>query len=186
VVADDALSVSPPTSETEGGRKTSIGSAELDAEATAAISDGEDETGIRSPGLSRSNSVISLSSKGLTNEEGRTLRVGHRFRAGYLKQYSLLAGVEEIGADPNHVRVLHELLDELHDDALKKEVEEQGVVEVFMRHKTEIMEKLRASDPDHWAKFIESQEMAKMNVSVGDATGPKDEKKADDEVAITD
>lgn len=139
---------------------------------TSAISDGEDEADaenrIRSPALARTNSMLSLSSKALANEEGRVLRAGHKFRAGFVKpeHYALLSGIELVGRDPNHVRMLHELLDELNDDGLRKEVEEKGVVKLFQERKGEIIRRLREADPVHWDRFVESQVMARKNVKL--------------------
>jgi hypothetical protein len=151
--------------------------------------DNEDDnraTAIKSPSLSRSNSLLSLSSKALAHEEGRILRAGHTFRAGVVarpdpdpdsnsgpdsdlrsERYALLtSGVEMVGADPNHARLLHELLEELGDEALNREVEERGVVEVFKARKEEIVGRLREADPGAWDRFVESQEMARKNVRV--------------------
>ncbi|GAB1315149.1 Microtubules assembly and stabilization protein [Madurella fahalii] len=128
----------------------------------------EEETAIKSPSLSRSNSMLSLSSKALADEEGRVLRAGHKFRAGIAdsKLYAqlLTSAVEMVGADPNHIRVLHELLEELNDEELNREVEEKGVVGVFKERKGEIFARLREADPVYWDQFVESQEMARKNV----------------------
>ncbi|KAL1842170.1 hypothetical protein VTJ49DRAFT_5943 [Mycothermus thermophilus] len=172
--------------------------------------DEPDGATIRPPALSRSNSLMSLSSKALAHEEGRVLRAGHAFRAGVAvagdstddsttptqqsqdggdnassggggktqpgpEHYALLAsGVEMVGADPNHARLLHELLEELggeegqcwYDAKRRAEVAEKGVVAVFKEHRAEISARLREADPVHWRGFVESQEMARMNVSV--------------------
>lgn len=119
------------------------------------------------PALSRSNSIISLTSKALADEEARVLRAGHKFRAGIVKpeHYALLtSGVEEVGADPNHKRLLHELLEELGDEELKKEAEERGAVKVFQERKGDILQRLKESDPAHWDSFVESQVLARRNV----------------------
>ncbi|KAK4121296.1 RNI-like protein [Parathielavia appendiculata] len=154
--------------------------AEAAAAADSISDDNEDPpTAIRSPSLSRSNSLLSLSSKALAHEEGRILRAGHTFRAGVLadpdpdpnldwsERYALLtSGVEMVGADPNHARLLHDLLEELGDEALNEEVKRKGVVEVFKQRKEEIVGLLREADPGAWDRFVESQEMARKNVSV--------------------
>lgn len=123
--------------------------------------------GIKPRGLVRSNSSLSLSSRALADEEARVLRAGHKFRSGIVKpeHYMLLnCGVEMIGADPNHARLLHELFDELDDDEYTKMVEERGAVEVFIENKEDVVRKLREVDPAHWDRFVESQEMARKNV----------------------
>ncbi|KAK4158526.1 hypothetical protein C8A00DRAFT_39240 [Chaetomidium leptoderma] len=150
------------------------------AAAAAAAADEDDPenpaTAIRSPCISRSNSLLSLSSKALAHEEGRILRAGHKFRAGVVadpdlrsEHYALLtSGVEMVGADPNHARLLHELLEELGDEGLNEEVREKGTVAVFQQRREEIYKKLRASDPVYWDRFVESQEMARANTAVED------------------
>ncbi|CCC12381.1 putative XRS2/NBS1 protein [Sordaria macrospora k-hell] len=123
--------------------------------------------GIKPRGLVRSNSSLSLSSRALADEEARVLRAGHKFRSGIVKpeHYMLLnCGVEMIGADPNHARLLHELFDELDDDEYTKMVEERGAVAVFIENKEDVVRKLRDADPVHWDRFVESQEMARKNV----------------------
>ena len=143
--------------------------ADADAEANA---DANATLRIR-PSLSRSNSVLSLTSKALANEEGRVLRAGHKFRSGIVKteHYALLSGVEMVGADPNHARILHELLDELGDESLVREAKEKGVVRVFQERKEDVLRMLREADPTHWEAFVESQEMARKNVEVGGDNG---------------
>ncbi|KAL2019734.1 hypothetical protein VTK56DRAFT_9271 [Thermocarpiscus australiensis] len=144
------------------------------ANAAAVSDDNEDEaaadddTRIKSPSLSRRTSQLSLSSKALADEEGRVLRAGHKLRAGIAdrrsEHYALLtSGVEMVGADPNHARLLHELLEELSDEALKREAAEKGVVRVFQEKKEDILSKLRSADPVYWDRFVESQEMARAN-----------------------
>ncbi|KAK4201440.1 hypothetical protein QBC40DRAFT_253080 [Triangularia verruculosa] len=151
---------------------------DLSASYTAAIiSDAEDDllshTRESRKALSRSNSIISLSSKALADEEARVLRAGHKFRAGIValrpEHYNaalLSSGVEEVGADPNHARLLHELLDEMGDADLKKEAEERGVVQVFQERRQDILKRLREADPQHWDSFVESQVMARKNVGL--------------------
>lgn len=135
----------------------------------------EEETAIKSPSLSRSNSILSLSSKALADEEGRVLRAGHKLRVGIVdsRPYAALltSAVKMVGADPNHIRVLHELLEELNDEVLNREVREKGVVRVFKERKGEILARLREADPVSWDRFVESQEMARKNVMPVDGEG---------------
>jgi len=166
--------VSPASSgglEVEGQVGTLVESAEAEPGAATALSEMEDEAEFVPSGVGRSNSVISLSSKGLTNEEGRAFRVGHKFRSGYMKISDVLSGVEEISADPDHSRVLHELIDEVNDDELKKKVGEKGIVRVFQEDREQIVESLRAADPEHWERFIESQKMARANLKMDGSGG---------------
>ncbi|KAJ2896783.1 putative cell wall biogenesis protein mhp1 protein [Zalerion maritima] len=133
----------------------------------------EDETDIKS--RSRSNSILSNTSKALAEEEGRTLRTGHKFRRGFLKQehYEVLGALEELKADPNHVYMLTEMLEELGDDYLKQRAAEIGVVETFKSEKERLFRRLRDIDPSHWDRFIESQEKAIRNVAPGGAAVAK-------------
>lgn len=155
-----------PTPPPEFGTSVSSGAAE-----PVFISDTEDfDTEVRSPSRSRSNSIISHSSKALVEEEGRALRVGHKFRSGFLcqEQYDLLTSTEELGNDPAHVRMITSLLDELsaEEEDIRKKVEAKGVIQTFQEDKDEIARRLRSKDPTGWDRFIESQEKARANVTV--------------------
>ena len=149
----------------------------------ASLSDGDDEAdpdgeSISEPGLevrprrlARAGSAISLTSKALADEEGRVLRAGHQFRSAIVKpeHYALLSSrIEMVGADPNHVRLLHELIDEFGDDDLKAQVHDKGVVRVFEENKGLIMRKMKEADEGHWETFVESQVMARKNVGLGE------------------
>ncbi|KAK3326474.1 hypothetical protein B0H66DRAFT_600594 [Apodospora peruviana] len=151
------------------------------AEADFMVEDDQESAGleIRTPSLVRSDSTLSLSSKALANEEGRVLRAGHKFRAGIVKpaHYPLLSGVELVGADPRHVRLLHELLDDIGDESLIQDAKEKGVVRVFQERKEDILKLLKEADPIYWDRFVESQEMARANVALhappgADGKGP--------------
>ena len=75
----------------------------------------------------------------------------------------LVSGVQDVGNDPNHVRILHEMLEELDDEELKQKAEEIGIVRVFQEERARVLQKLRESDPEHWERFAESQIMATKN-----------------------
>lgn len=142
--------------------------AEIEADGDAVVvcgSDGEDETDIL-PRLSRSNSVMSMSSKGLTNEEGRVLRAGHRFRSGWFKHYNLLSGVDEISSDPAHNHVLYELVTDTNDPAINKKLAEKGIVRLFKEDREQLLKVLKEQDPEYWDRFIESQEKARANLKI--------------------
>jgi len=177
---DSPTAISPIDRHDEKQLSTSLSSAEGDAEIFArdpGISDDDDEINVeiessgqlRPPRLIRTGSSISLTSKALADEEGRVLRAGHKFRAGVVnpEHLALLSdGVEMVRQDPNHVRMLHEILDELEDSSLRSEVEEKGIVRVFEERKGEIRQRLRDLDPAHWDRFVESQLMARKNVNL--------------------
>lgn len=158
---------SHPTSPDDTQPTNALSTSPADLFPPTAGSDVEDEPEPFSikPPLSRSNSIVSMTSRALSAEEGRVLRAGHKFRAGIFKpeHYLLLSGIEDVGNDPNHVRILHEMLDELDDDELRKKAEEIGVVRVFQEERDTVLEKLKASDPEHWERFAESQLMASKN-----------------------
>ncbi len=139
---------------------------ECDGDAGAVFSDGEDETDILPSRLSRSNSVMSLSSKGLTNEEGRVLRAGHRFRSGWFKHYNLLSGVEDISSDPAHKHVLYELVSDINDPEINRKLAEKGIVRLFKEDREQMLNVLREQDPEHWDRFIEAQEKARANLKI--------------------
>ncbi|CAK7270494.1 Microtubules assembly and stabilization protein [Sporothrix epigloea] len=144
-----------------------IGEVDAEGDSNAVfLSDGEDETDILPSRLSRSNSIMSLSSKGLTNEEGRMLRQGHRFRSGWFKHYNLLSGVDDIGSDPAHNHVLYELINEMKDANINKKLAEKGLVRLFKEDREEMLQILKEQDPEHWDRFVESQEKARANLKI--------------------
>lgn len=177
VSADSAIDI--PDKEEDDSTEDLIPITHVDSANPAAPGDNEDDpdpaTAIKSPSLSRSNSLLSLSSRALAHEEGRILRAGHKFRAGVVgadpdlrsEHYALLtSGVEMVSADPNHARLLNDLFEELGDKTLEEEVREKGAVAVFQERREEILELMRATDPMHWDRFVESQEMARANVKL--------------------
>jgi hypothetical protein len=147
-------------------RGASISSTEADP---VLLSDTEDTTALRSPTHKRSNSVISHTSRALAEEEGRALRVGHRFRRGFLKaeHYDLITG-EEITNDPAHERMIVGLLDELAEDHpdIREKIDKQGYVTTFKEDRADVLKRLHDKDPLYWNRFIESQEKARANVKV--------------------
>ncbi|KAI6090571.1 RNI-like protein [Hypoxylon rubiginosum] len=157
----------PPAA--EPALSASISSLDPDA---GLMSDAEDmETEVRSPSTrSRSNSIISHTSKALAEEEGRALRVGHRFRRGLIKQehFDLLTGSEEIRNDPDHTKLIANLMNELfeRDEQVLKDIKELGPVCAFQKHREEIVKRLRDEDPSYWESFVEAQEKARANVQV--------------------
>ncbi|KAK1999324.1 cell wall biogenesis protein Mhp1 [Colletotrichum falcatum] len=133
-------------------------------------SDAEDDVGISvRPGLQRTNSVLSNTSKALAEEEGRIHRAGHKIRSGIIKPeyYGLLSGVLEVGLDPKHMAMLHQMIEEVDDPELTRKVEEKGIMRVFNEDRDQVREGLRALDPGHWDRFVESQEKARGNVKAG-------------------
>ncbi|KAK8048326.1 cell wall biogenesis protein Mhp1 [Apiospora phragmitis] len=159
----EATVVPAPTPE----HAPSFSSNEMDA---VAVSDTEDlETELKSPARSRSNSIMSSTSKALVEEEGRALRVGHKFRRGFLRQANLdLLTCSEVANEPEQKRMIEGLLDDLGADGedLRKKAAEQGSVKVFQQEREEIFRRLRDVDVEYWDRFIESQEKARANVQV--------------------
>ncbi|KAI7777190.1 hypothetical protein LA080_003922 [Diaporthe eres] len=193
--ADSGISIPPPDYQLEKTTtRNSLSSAEAEPEHNAAGSDAEDDLEVQRS-LARSSSNLSLSSLALNREEGRALRSGHQFRSGWMtaEQYQLLssAGFEELEKDPHQVRVFNELIDELDDEEINKLREEKGAVKVFQENRQKIVDACRASDPEYWVKFVESQEKAKANVKVSqpkpcnNGAGPQ-VAVVDDEVAVAD
>ncbi|KAI0134132.1 cell wall biogenesis protein Mhp1 [Xylariales sp. AK1849] len=147
------------------------------------------ETELRSGSCSRSNSIMSHTSKALAEEEGRALRIGHKFRRGFIRaHYDLLMSSEEIGNDPDQRRQMEHLLEDLgaESEDIRRKVEEKGPIVTFQEDKEEITQILRDRDPVLWDRFIESQEKARANLQVGTKEeGPKTSNAAD-ESAIAD
>lgn len=159
----EATAVSAPAPE----HAPSFSSNEMD---TVAVSDNEDlETELKSPARSRSNSIMSSTSKALVEEEGRALRVGHKFRRGFLRQANIdLLTCQEVANEPEQKRMIEGLLDDLGPDGedLRKKAAVEGPVKVFQQEREEIFRRLRDIDVDYWDRFIESQEKARANVQV--------------------
>ncbi|EFQ28352.1 cell wall biogenesis protein Mhp1 [Colletotrichum graminicola M1.001] len=177
VSTDEASETTLPSQSDQLG--TSLSSTE-DPDQQSIPSDAEDETGISvRPGLQRTNSVLSNTSKALAEEEGRIHRAGHKIRSGIIKPeyYGLLSGVLEVGLDPKHMAMLHQMIEEVDDPELTRKVEEKGIMRVFNEDRDQVREGLRALDPSHWDRFVESQEKARGNVK---AAKPADENAIDD------
>lgn len=149
--------------EAKGGEKGTEAEREKESE-------GEDDEGAVRP-ASRSSSIsLHNSTRPLDTEEGRTHRRGHRFRKSIVspeRYEEILASLDEMELDPNHVRMLHELIGDLHDPVLDDLVAEKGAVRVFREDGARVMRALQAVDPEYWERFRESQVMARENVLVG-------------------
>lgn len=162
-----------------------------------AVSDGEDESEIHpARPLSRTNSVLS---RVLAEEEGRVHRAGHRFRSGFLRQehielisnIDILGTIDDIGADPNHVRMLSDLAEDIGGELLER-VKEKGAIRAFKENKDVLYKYMRESDPEHWDRFVESQQRARENISLASVEktnggGPAEAKsEVENETAIVD
>ncbi|TDZ41336.1 MAP-homologous protein 1 [Colletotrichum trifolii] len=180
---DDAYESTLPSQSDKLG--TSLSSAE-DLDQGTIPSDPEDDLGLQvRPGLPRTNSTLSHTSKALVEEEGRIHRAGHKIRSGIIKPeyYGLLSGVLEVGLDPKHTAMLHQMIEEIDDPDLTQKVEQKGIMRVFHEDRDQVREGLRALDPMHWDRFVESQEKARGNVksSMGSTAKPADESAVEDE-----
>lgn len=166
---------------------TSVSSTELDPEQIAIPSDPEDDLDIAvRPSLSRSNSIISHTSRALADEEGRMLRVGHKFRSGIIKPESddLLNGFDESNIDPKHMESMQVMFEELNNADLNAKLRDKGVVRVVLEDREELRQALKKVDPEYWDRFVESQEKARGNVQVSQAgaspPAPRDESAVED------
>ncbi|TGJ85153.1 hypothetical protein E0Z10_g3572 [Xylaria hypoxylon] len=159
-----------------------------------ALSDTEDvETALRPPMRSRSSSIISHTSKAFSEEEGRALRVGHKFRRSFMsqKQFNILISDVEISNNPHHVQLVTSLMEDLMEDFedIRKRVEEKGIIKAFEEDKDNIWKLLRDKDPQYWDVFLESQEKARANIKVepnGAKTDLAQESAVADEEAVAD
>ncbi|KAI1860665.1 uncharacterized protein JN550_011390 [Neoarthrinium moseri] len=145
------------------------GSSFSSAEAEPVFTDTEElETELRSSSRSRSNSIMSHTSKQLAEEEGRALRVGHKFRRGFIPAHYNLLSDPEIANDPDQKKHIEHLLDDLGSEAedIRKKVEEKGALVTFQENKDEILKRLRDKDPAGWDRFIEAQEKARANIQL--------------------
>lgn len=152
-------------------------------DAAAALSDGDDESKIHPPKtLQRSSSVLS---KLIAKEEGRVLRAGHRFRSGFTTEdIDLLSTIDDIGSDPKHVGLLTGMADDIGGELLER-VKEKGAVRTFKEDRELVFRCMKAADPDHWDKFVESQHKARANISLS-SSAEKNGQAADNESAIAD
>lgn len=151
----------------------------------AAVSDPEDESKIHPsrPGLSRSSSVLS---KLLAEEEGHTLRIGHRFRSGFFTKEHidlLTSNIDDIGSDPKHVQMLTGMAEDIGGELLET-MKEKGPVRTFKEDREMVMRVMKEADPEYWDRFIDSQEKAKANISV--TSESKAEVPQADESAVAD
>ncbi|KAI0855850.1 RNI-like protein [Xylaria cubensis] len=159
-----------------------------------ALSDTEDiETDLRPATRSRSSSIISHTSRAFSEEEGRALRVGHKFRRSFMsqQQFNELNKDEEISKNPHHVKLVTSLMEDLMEDyeEIRKRVEEKGIVKAFEEDKSNIWKLLRDKDPAYWNVFVESQEKARANIKVepnGAKIEPPQESAIIDEEAVAD
>ncbi|KAK6082064.1 cell wall biogenesis protein Mhp1 [Seiridium cupressi] len=174
----------PPAPPQRGG---SFSSAEVDP----VFTDNEDlETDLLSPFRSRSNSIMSHTSKQLAVEEGRALRIGHHFRRGFIQaHYNLLTGAEsEIGHDPDHKKMIEHMLEDLGADSedIRKKVEAKGAIATFQEERNEILRRMRDKDPVQWDRFIEAQEKTRANIQLGNKEEHPKSNTLADESAIAD
>ncbi|KAI0206779.1 RNI-like protein [Astrocystis sublimbata] len=142
-----------------------------DVDETFALSDTEDiETELHPKIRSRSSSIISHTSKAFSEEEGRALRVGHKFRRSFMsqKQFNELNNDLQISNNPHHVTLVTSLMEDLMEDYehIRKSVEEKGIVKAFEDDRDRIWKLLREKDPAYWDVFLESQEKARANIKV--------------------
>ncbi|KAM0257166.1 hypothetical protein ACHAQJ_004527 [Trichoderma viride] len=143
----EVLSSSPPTTE----------------DAVAGGSDPEDEGDLREANpLSRTNSILG---KKLAEEEGRVHRAGHRFRSGVTEHIDLLSTLDDVENDPNHVRVLGDLAEDLGGEFLEM-AKQKGAIQAFKDHKEMLFAALKDSDPEYWDSFVEAQGKARANINV--------------------
>jgi hypothetical protein len=128
----------------------------------------EEDAAIR-PTLSRHNSDVSLASKALSQEEGRMLRFGHKFRRDILKpeqEDHMPAGSEHELLTP-HLEMLKSMIDGLGGEEIRRKIEEGGqeaVLKELTEEASALRQKLIDCDPEGWTKFREAMETADRNV----------------------
>ncbi|KAF4121040.1 cell wall biogenesis protein Mhp1 [Geosmithia morbida] len=114
--------------------------------------------------LSRTSSVLS---KILAEEEGRTLRTGHRFRSGFFTQADLgyLATVEDIGAEPSLIRLVNDIAEDIGGELLER-VQKKGAINIFKEDRAFVLRCMKEQDGESWDNFIEAQHKARANILV--------------------
>jgi hypothetical protein len=129
----------------------------------------DEEDAAIQPTLSRHNSDVSLASKALSQEEGRMLRFGQKFRRDILKpeqEDHMLADSEHEVLAP-HLEMLRSMIDGLGGDEIRRKIEEGGqeaVLKELTEEASALRQKLIDCDPEGWAKFREAMETADRNV----------------------
>ncbi|GFP56444.1 MAP-homologous protein 1 [Trichoderma asperellum] len=154
-------------------------------DAVAVGSDVEEEGELREPRpLSRSNSILG---RKLAEEEGRVHRAGHRFRSGITDHVNLLSTLDDVENDPNHVRVLADLADDVGGEFLEM-AKQKGAVQAFKDHRDLLFAALKESDPEYWDRFVEAQGKARANINLPGAekNGERPQLAQSDESAIAD
>lgn len=148
----------------------------------ANASDGEDDSKIRPPkALSRTSSVLS---KKLAMEEGHALRAGHRFRFGFTQDNLDLLSADSLESDPRQAQLIQEMAEDVGGELLDM-VNQKGPVRTFKEDRELVFRCMRATDPELWDKFVESQHKARANIAVSSPNG-KNGHVEDDEVAVSD
>ncbi|PHH50227.1 HMG2-induced ER-remodeling protein 1 [Ceratocystis fimbriata CBS 114723] len=132
------------------------------------LSDNEndDDTTLHVPTLSRSSSVMFQSSKDLADEEGRMLRAGNRLREGlayHERHEALKRSMEAIRAEPRYEQLLVQMITDIDDAELNAKVAEIGLLPTFIAERERIIRLCIEREPEHWYRFIESQEKACAN-----------------------
>ncbi len=131
---------------------------------------GSDEEGAAMrPTLSRHNSDVSLASKALSQEEGRMLRFGQKFRRDILKpeQEDRMAPSSEHEVLAPHLEMLRSMIDGLGGDEIRRKIEEGGqeaVLKELTEEASALRQRLIDCDPEGWAKFREAMETAERNL----------------------
>ena len=130
------------------------------------------------PSSARSQSALSETARAHVREEARVHRAGHRFRASIVRpeHVDLLSeSMDDVSRNPTHVRLLHEMLEDLGPEVAAL-VGRKGVVRTITEDRPVVLERIREADPVNWRLFIESQEKARANLGVRGGDGGGDGK----------
>lgn len=151
-------------------------------EAAANVSDVDDDSKIHPPkALSRTSSVLS---RQLAKEEGHALRAGHRFRFGFTQENVDLLSADNVNPDPRQVLLLQDMAEDIGGELLDV-IRQKGPVRAFKEDRELVFRCMRAADPELWDKFVESQHLARANITVSSHNG-KNGHGDDDEAAVSD
>ncbi|KAJ2972213.1 hypothetical protein NQ176_g7285 [Zarea fungicola] len=79
----------------------------------------------------------------------------------------LVESIDDISADPQHVRMLSELAEDVGGEFLEQ-VKAKGVIQAYKDNRESFLASMRGSDGDaaQWERFIESQNKALANRTV--------------------
>lgn len=127
----------------------------------------DDEGNFVHHSLSRRNSDVSLASRALGLEEGRMHKWGQELRRSLIKpDEGLQHENSALNISPYHLQLLRDMVKEFEGKEIRERIEKEGTDSVIAELSNEasaLRSELKASDPEGWRSFVESQQVAQRN-----------------------